>query len=405
MTLMIRSHVAGTVGQRCLWWLPPKHGMGCRWLNASIAALMLAALLAVRYAPVVHAKAMSTPDTALESMWNSYGNQGGHWTGGDETVSVALPDGRIVWLFSDTFLGTVNSGYSRPKGTPFIHNCMVIQQGNTLTTITGGTASVPTSQVGAATDSNTGDVGYWVDDAFVANNQLEVFYTHYQRTGSGGLDVKQLGTVIAVFSLPGLSLQSITQLSIGTSLKWGVAVLGQSDYTYIYGTEDAGINKFLHLARAPYGQVLTAGSNPTTAWQFWTGSGWSSSQSDSIQMMSGVGDGFSVAQIDNQYVLVTQDTNLIFNPNLVVYTATTPMGPFSNQAYFYKTPETGGNIITYDARIHTEINGADKLVISYNVNSLQYTDNYANVRIYRPRFIDVTWPLSSSPMTGRCLCR
>jgi hypothetical protein len=33
-------------------------------------------------------------------------------------------------------------------------------------------------------------------------------------------------------------------------------------------------------------------------------------------------------------------------------------------------------------------------VISYNVDSLQSSDNYADVRIYRPRFLDVTWPVA-----------
>jgi hypothetical protein len=106
-----------------------------------------------------------------------------------------------------------------------------------------------------------------------------------------------VATALATFSLPSLSLQSVTQLGVGTSLKWGAAVLDQSDYTYIYGTEDAGTNEVLHLARAAHGQVLTAGSNPTSAWQFWTGSRWSASEADSARMMSGVGDGFSVAQV------------------------------------------------------------------------------------------------------------
>jgi fibronectin type 3 domain-containing protein len=365
-----------------------------------VVVLTLMVLLVNGYTPVAHADAVSTVDTALDSQWNTYGNQGGHWTGGDETVSVALPDGRIAWLFSDTFLGTVNSDYSRPANTPLIHNCIVVQQGSTLTTLTGGTASAPTSLVGAATDGNANDAGYWVDDAFVFNNQLEVFYTHYQHTGSGTLDIKQVATAIAVFSLPALSLQSLTQLNVGASLKWGTAVLDQSDYTYVYGAEDAGANKYLHLARAPHGQVLSAGSNPTSAWQFWTGSGWSSSESNSTRIMSGVGDGFSVAKINQQYVLVTQDTNLIFNPNLAAYTATTPMGPFGNQAYLYKTPEATGNDITYDARLHTELGSATKLVISYNVNSLQASDNYADVRIYRPRFIDVTWPVAAPNPTS-----
>jgi len=369
--------------------------MGHCWRHASMIAIMLAILLASVRPPVAHADAVATPDTALNAMWNTYGNQGGHWTGADSTVSVPLPDGRIAWLFSDTFLGTVNSDFSRPTSAPFIHNSIVVQQGSTLTTITGGTASAPTTLVQAVTNSSSD--WDWVDDGFISNNQLEVFYTQYAKTGSSSLSFQQVATAIATFSLPSLSLQSVTQLNVGTSLKWGVAVLDRSGYTYIYGMGETNGNNFLHLARAPQGQVLASGSNPTANWQFWTGSSWSSSESASTSMISGVGTGFSVVQINNQDVLVTQDINpnIPFDPNLVVYTATTPTGPFGNKTYLYHPPEAGGNIITYDPRIHPELDSANTLVISYNVNSLQSSDDYADARIYRPRFIDVTWPVAA----------
>src|SRR5438093_11757899 len=43
-------------------------------------------------------------DTALSTMFTSYGNSGDGWTGADSTWSAKLPDGRELWMFSDTFL-------------------------------------------------------------------------------------------------------------------------------------------------------------------------------------------------------------------------------------------------------------------------------------------------------------
>ena len=37
------------------------------------------------------------------------------FTGGDGTYSVLLPDGRTVWIFGDTFLGTVNPDLTRKR--------------------------------------------------------------------------------------------------------------------------------------------------------------------------------------------------------------------------------------------------------------------------------------------------
>ena len=83
---------------------------------------------------------------ALQTMFGSYGDAGGHWTGGDSTASVLLPDGRIAWLFSDTLMGTVNADFSRPRNSPFINNSIVVQDGTALTsTVTGGTTAAPTA--------------------------------------------------------------------------------------------------------------------------------------------------------------------------------------------------------------------------------------------------------------------
>jgi hypothetical protein len=387
--------VLGTADIRHGWSWTARYGRSRRLLHIIGVVLLAMTLVGTGYLPVAHADAAATVDAALNTLWNTYGNQGGHWTGGDGTISVALPDGRIVWLYSDTFLGTVNGDHSRPSNAPLIHNCMVVQQGNTLTTITGGTASAPTALVQAATNSGTD--WDWVDSALLANNntQLDVFYTQFHSVGSGPLSFQQMATAIAVFSLPSLSLQSVTQLNVGASLQWGAAVLDQADYTYVYGTEDVGGNKFLHLARAPHGQVLTAGNNPTAAWQFWTDGGWSAGESSSSRMISGVGNGFSVAKIGQQYVVITQDTGQVFSPNIVAYTATAPTGPFGNQTYLYKTPEAGGSIITYIPQLHAEFGSPGTLVLSYNVNSLEDGGDYADARIYRPRFIDITWPVAA----------
>jgi hypothetical protein len=52
----------------------------------------------------------------------------------------------------------------------------------------------------------------------------------------------------------------------------------------------------------------------------------------------------------------------------------------------------------YDARLHPEWAAAGKLLLSYNINSLDFADNMADARLYRPRFAEVIWP--PPPLTG-----
>ncbi len=327
---------------------------------------------------------VAVPDTALNAKWNSYGDQGGHWTGGDRTVSVPLPDGRTAWLFSDTFLGTVNADGSRPANTPMPRNTLVVELNGQLgPTLHGGTAAAPLPLVQVAGSPLT----YWVADGIVEGNTLRVLYMQIESTGGGGLDIRLKGTALATFSLPSLILTSVRTLPLGDKIAWGQDMVTEGGYTYIYGSESQGNEpKRVHLARA---------ATLDGAWQFWTGSGWSAREADSARMLTGVGQAFSVTKTGNEYVLMTIEGNLTFNPTLVAYTASAPTGPFGDPRPLYQAPEAGaGNrpIFVYDMAVHPQLSQPGKLVVSYNVNSLNPVDNTKDVRIYRPRFVDVTWP-------------
>jgi hypothetical protein len=50
------------------------------------------------------------------------------WTGGDGAVSVPLPHGRNLWLFSDTWVGKVKDG--RRFDATIVNNTAAIQDGN-----------------------------------------------------------------------------------------------------------------------------------------------------------------------------------------------------------------------------------------------------------------------------------
>ena len=353
-------------------------------LVAGLLGLALTAAIPVRADTLPPA---AVPDTALNALWDSYGDQGGHWTGGDSTASVPLPDGRTVWLFSDTYLGTVNADGTRPQNSPQVHNTMVVQQSGQLgQTLYGGTPTAPASLVQVAGSDNQ----YWVADGTVEGSDLKVLYNLYTKTSDAPLDVQLHGTALVTFALPGLTVSNITTLPLGAGIAWGSALLEDGTYTYVYGSEHTSDGMvFLHVARVPAGGLAGA-------WQFWTGSGWSGQESASTRLLSGVGTAFSVTKVGGQYVLVTQDSNLVFSPSFVLLTAPSPTGPFGAPNYLFQAPEanSGGRpVIVYDARVHPELSTGTKLVMSYNVDSLNPQDNLADRSIYRPRFMDITWPL------------
>ncbi|SCG75781.1 fibronectin type III domain-containing protein [Micromonospora rifamycinica] len=361
-----------------------------RW-QAAITAVLIMLGLAYQAEP---ARAAVTTLTAaqLNTAFNAYGDAGNHWTGADGTTSVALPDGRVIWLFSDTFLGTVNTDGSRPANSPMINNSAIVQSGTSLgATLTGGSAVAPTALVVPA---QSGEF-FWVGDAVVESGELRVIYNRYRRSGTGVLDFTLTGVSLARFALPALTLTAVTDLPVGSDVNWGAAITPDGAYTYIYGTSTApGRMKFGHVARVSTGAL----DGP---WQFWTGTTWSADRTTVARLLSGVGTSYSVQKVGSEYVLVTHENNLLFDPQIVAYRATSPTGPWTGPVPLYQAPEitAGGKKIVYDARLHPELATTGKLLISYNVNSLEFADTFADARLYRPRFVDVSWP-PPSPGTG-----
>lgn len=359
---------------------------------ASIVAMLL--MVVVGGAPVtadagefdvlaLGTRGAGEPADDLDALWNNYGDQGGHWTGGDRTASVPLPDGRTAWLFSDTYLGTVNADQSRPANSPMVRNTLVVQNadGSLGATLHGGTAAAPASLVEVAGSP----LHYWVADGLVEGGSLKVLYNRYATTGGGGLDVRPEGTALATFSLPGLTLTDLRTLPVSTGVAWGSEILVDGGHTYVYGAEHAGDGpKGLRIARTT---ALGA------TWEFWNGSGWTANEAGSARVLTGVGTAFSVTRIGAEYVLVTMDGNTTFSATVVGYPAPAPTGPFGEPRTLYEAPTVspGRPVIYYDTTVHPRYSSGGTFVLSYNVNSLDPADVLADARIYRPRFVTVDW--------------
>lgn len=393
---------------------------------ATGVALAAPSSAAVASAPLVCAGvtaptvSSAVPDTQLDSTFVNYADDHtsiDDWTGADSTYSAPLPGGQDVWIYSDSFLGTVNADGSRSPviqdggTTPFINNSFVVTGNGALhrsprasenpkvattgiTTVTGGTAADPT----ALMPPPDADHWYWARDGMVLNGKLDVIYSEFQTTGTGVFDFAWYRNVLAQFSLSNLSTPtSVTALPSNDDVSWGAWLMQDGGYTYIYGTEDLGSVKYLHLARV-------SGQDLTQPWQYLTSSGtWSTTETDSVRLSTdasasiSVSNEMSVVKHGNVYVLVTQDMSAPLSANIDLAYSCSPTGPFVDESTAYTTPETGAdgtyadaNVYTYNPHEHPELDSGNKLVISYNVNSFVNTDLYSNASIYRARFITVT---------------
>jgi hypothetical protein len=324
------------------------------------------------------------PDAPLDALFQNYGNagQGFSWTGGDGTGSVALPDGRELWLFDDSLLGTVTNGLRPFAKSPFLHNTLVAEEnGQLVKTYYTIRTTRPTAYINPSL-RHLYTFAFWPDAAVVNGNTLQVI-GNKERFKRDGTFSHISGTYLATLALPSLRRLSFQQLPTGLEGIGGL--LSQGGYTYVYGDNSGAID----VARV-------VGTDLTSPWSYYDGSGWSAAFASSVPIEHiTLLSHFSVSPVAGAYLFVARATP--FSNQIVGALGCSAVGPFGPSKSIYTTPEpasypAGYGVVTYGARAHPELSTSpNTLVVSYDVNfaathGLENPDS----SVYRPRFIDVT---------------
>ncbi|WP_282795048.1 hypothetical protein [Streptomyces sp. CC224B] len=332
------------------------------------------------------------------------------WTGGDSTYTVVLPDGRRLYLFSDTFLGPLNADGTRPTKAKFINSSIVVEKGASLSTITGGTKARPKALMPPAVK----DRWYWLGDGMVSKiggkNYLQIMFQEYRNTHDGTeMPFAFARNVVATFDLDDLSQPIwIDPLPSDTGVAWGSALLPASrsgdGYTYIYGVSKHKVNKKMRIARVKGSDLSQADK-----WQFFNagelgGDKWMRSEKEGNEYLEGVSNEYSVTPWNKQFVLISQDSTAAFSAKIRAWSGCTPYGPFGYREgadEVYRTTEGGpppwgsygdGRVFTYNAHAHPSLQNGDRWTISYNVNTFDSEvsttgSHYRDPSIYKPRFV------------------
>lgn len=328
------------------------------------------------------------------------------WTGGDSTYSVELPDGRILWLFSDTFLGPLNSDGTRPTSAPLVNSTIVVQNGQQLTTLRGGPKTRPEGLMKPAADQHW----YWLGDGQLHKEggvtYLQVLFQEYYKFGPGSWDFAHKANFVATFSLDDLGTAHgheplyVDPVPSTPGVGWGSALmpagLSGDGYTYIYGVDDAPLDKKMRIARVK-------GTDLTGTWEYLNpgAGGWMKSEKQAANVHNGIANEYSVTPWHGGFMVVSQTSKEAFSGEIKASVSCSPHGPFQLETDVYRMPEPGPwgsygnpNIISYNAHVHSSMlnGGAGPYTLSYNVNSMDSrveagADHYRDPGIYKPRFI------------------
>jgi hypothetical protein len=349
------------------------------------------------------------------------------FTEGDGTYTLQLLDGRVLWLFSDSFLGAVGSDGSRgPSG--LLHNQIVVQDSATASAASNFHNIWPNGW-GTNAFAATGCAAEWPAAAIQSTlNQVQIVLRCIGESGSVvRLDLATLtinsGTTGWTVSIDTTNFNSAALVQTPTcypaagnaQVEFGQSIMQLFGTTYIYGFQNCDGTGHAYVARVSGNDLSQTGS-----WQYWDGTslGWtarSAGGEDAVAaMQSGgtplihAGGEYSVVYDPNRdvYRMITTDIGL--GPNIDEYTATAaPSGPWTFVGSIDNTatdgvagsepaddPGSPCTLTTYGAKEQPAFETNGDIVFTYNVNvppscpaAASEAAWEANVTNYDPRFM------------------
>jgi len=386
--------------------------MFSRRISLAVTALAVWAIL-VAPASAQPAAWVAEPDPA----WTDLFDRDSGWTGADGIYSIPLggnerpgsaAGGRTLFVFSDTFIGEVDSSGVRQDGTAMVNN--------TLAVLTGGVPDPgemnflyradengdPASLFVPRTPSAQPDHWYWLGDGVAIDGMVHVFGLRMR--SASGIGFATDGVAIVSFPVsanPGRPLQTESPLflpddGIRGDIIFGAGILNNTaaagapnpdGYIYVYGTQNDQYIKKLVAARVQPADFLDL-----TRWEYRTDTGWSGNITDLAPLTQRVSNELSVSPLNDgsrRFVLVFQEDAVGRYVSLRIGDG--PVGPWGpiHRVFECPEPQLDPDLYTYNAKAHPSLSAPGELLISYNVNTLDFWDHFRNADIYRPRFIRI----------------
>lgn len=393
---------------------------------ASDAASPIAVIAAASAPPATQPTPAATPAPSAPSRvrvgmavpapeWDALFDRRQGWTGADGIYSFPLDGderpgrgGTTFFVFSDTFIGEVSANDRRVSGSTLVNNTNAILEGSRPnpnriafhwpTKANGDPAAVVVPKPQGAEPT-----WFWPNDGLVVDGRIYFYALKIRSNGQGGAFGFETAGISLLSSPAGLrpAFSRYTQadtplyrpaegnrgdITYGLAVMPNTALAGAPDpdgFLYVYGLRNDPFNKKLLVARVRPGKIADF-----AAYRFWTGDAWSPDIAAARTVTGRVSSEFSVSPLaDGRYILVFQLDTL--SNKVAIRYGDSPVGPWSDYKIVYEAPETAisPDIFTYNAKAHPHLSEPGRLLISYNVNTGDFVENFTNADIYRPRFI------------------
>jgi hypothetical protein len=305
------------------------------------------------------------------------------WNGADGVYTFAFGN-KLLWYFSDTFVGEVDSTRTR-QNNKMINNSYAVSDldGSDIVFHYGE------DPIASAFPAPAGSL-YWPEDSYVDGNDLYMFDLK-MKAGGGLGDILGVDIVKATFDGTLLTQGEITEVpglqtndtSVGSYVFGSYVEKGDDGYLYVFGYLTKSGRHNMCVSR------MKLDGFPKSQVEYLNNDGWSASPTDLKEMANDISPEFRLYHVGNKvflaYILSTWSGKIFLSE------ADTSLSVFPRGEYVYYCPEEvtiTKNTFCYNAKIQPALCDEKKIVISYHVNSFTSADN-SNAEVYRPRFIEV----------------
>lgn len=312
------------------------------------------------------------------------------WRGADGAASVDLGNGKVLWLFSDSFISNDSSG-SR-KNSKFVRNSIAIQQGYDLKTAT-------VKFYWNRSKKRVGDFFYlpgkswfWTGHGVRIKDKLLIFLIKEHGTKKG-LGFEATGWYAVLISNPQddpatWKMQYIKGPETFGTIAGSAAVLTDEQSLYAYGAVEPSTHE-VYALRWKLDDAYTG--NLTTP-QWWVNGTWTERKTKiPVPEPLFIGATEYSVHYDKSLKKYLQFQSYGFGQAQIgIRMADEITGPWTEPFMIY-TPSYAGikKPLMYSVKAHPELAGAG-IYVTYNVNSFDFAELIDNQTIYFPKFIRFT---------------
>lgn len=330
-----------------------------------------------------------TYSTSVESSetTNQFFKKNPVWRGADGAASVDLGNGKILWLFSDSFICSDSSG-SRNKST-IIRNSIAIQDGYDLSNATFKYYWNKSKKGARAFFQTKGKFWFWTGHGIRIKDKLLIFLMkeHAVKTGLG---FEANGWYAVLISNPdddpaAWKIKYIEGTETFGTIAGSAAVLKDENYLYAYGAVEPATHE-VYLLRWKLTEAYK-GNLADVEW--WINGTWAIRKTKlpiPEPLFTGATE-YSVHYDSSLHKYIQVQSFGFGEGKIGLRMADQLTGPWTEPMMIY-TPTYPGvkKPFMYSAKAHPELAGSG-IYITYHVNTFDFLELVENQNIYFPKFV------------------